>query len=441
MTFKPLGVYALATLVIASLLGCRAQAPPPRGNTASPNVVLILVDALRMDHLHLYGYGRRTSDRLDILGSSGWVFENHIASASQTVPSTLSLMLSLHPAEHGFVHTGPGHFSTKSPLYPDTFLFLAEVFQQAQYATGGFVGNPFLDRKNGFHQGFDRFVNSRQDGKLTHSALRWLRQNREVQEPRPFFLYLHYMGVHSPYEPPKTYRRFDVPEGGRLVYKNGLHDNVENRDLAFTQSMYDGGIAFVAAQIAAVLAELDSLGLREDTIVVVTSDHGDEFLEHGGLGHGTHVYGELIRVPLIVSYPKELQPGRRIEHLTRHLDLAPTLLELTGIERPTSYRGHSLRQPARHAFAENGPWRAALSEEGKLVINRDTGEAALFAPTDVFDLFPLQTEPKDSPLWADLESYRLLKKHTQNIAPSTSDHEEWLKEELEHLRTLGYIAK
>jgi len=172
-------------LLLLAVGGCADKQP-------QPNVLLVLIDTLRQDHLHLYGYERRTSDWMDALGTEGWVFENHVASASQTVPSTLSLLLSRHPAEHGFVHLGPGHFSRNPPLYPEEFLFLAEVFQEQGYATAGFVGNPFLNHENGFAQGFDKLFNVRRDEELTHAATDWLRAvagplPTEARETLPFF--------------------------------------------------------------------------------------------------------------------------------------------------------------------------------------------------------------------------------------------------------------
>ena len=276
-------IAVLGGLLFGGVAGCGAPAPP--------HVVVVLIDTLRADHVGFGGYQRPTSPALDALAAESWVFERHVASASQTVPSTLSLMLSLDPSEHGFRHERNGHFQEHPPRYPEAFVFLAEVFAEQGYATAAFVGNPFLQRKNGFGQGFERLVYSGGRGEeLTGHALEWL--DEQAPGGRPLFLYLHYFDVHWPYDPPEPYRSRFRPSGPRrLVYVNGPAPDVTPEELAFTRAMYDGEIAYVDDQVKRLLGALSARGLRDDAIVAVTSDHGDEFLDHGGLGHGTTVYG------------------------------------------------------------------------------------------------------------------------------------------------------
>jgi len=417
------------------LLGCGIENAEPE---RQPNVLLILVDTLRKDHLHLYGYERRTSDTIDALGAEGWVLENHIASASQTVPSTLSMMLSRHPSEHGFVHLENRQFQMNRPRYPEAFLFLAEVFRDAGYATAAFVSNPFLQRENGFAQGFETFLHSEERAEtLTLPALEWL-AGRASEPARPFFLYMHYFDVHWPYDPPPEYRdRFPIPKDARPIYSNGPFPGAKPDDLAATISLYDGEIAFVDGQIAQILDALERLGMQDDTILVVTSDHGDEFLDHGGLGHGTTVYGELVRVPLVLVYPGRLEPGRRIEYLTHHIDLAPTLAAFAGIETPPTFRGRSLFEPADRAFAENGSWRAVYDSDRKLVLNRKTGEVKVFDRRDELDQHPLSDQPSRARLLEHLDWYQQLERDTAGSVPDASAP--WTESEVEKLRALGYV--
>jgi arylsulfatase A-like enzyme len=429
-----LAAAALGSILLAACDG--ASSGPQAERRSRPNVLLVLVDTLRADHLHSYGYHRNTSDTVDALAYQGWLFERHIASASQTVPSTLSMMLSVHPAEHGFRHLGPGHFQRNRPLYPESFLFLAEVFSAAGYATAGFVGNPFLQKGNGFAQGFDEFVYSERSGDtLTDPCIRWL--DAHAGSGSPFFAYLHYFDVHWPYDPPVEFRRrFPPPPNGSAVYANGRVEGVPPENLAASIALYDGAIAWVDHQIARLLDTLDRLGVRDDTIVVVTSDHGEEFLEHGGLGHGTTVYGELVRVPLVIVYPRTLAPGRRIDYLTRHLDLPTTLLELASIEKPGRFRGRSLRQRADAAFTEDGAWIAVYSQGKKLVVDRESGLRQLFSDVDVLDRHPLEAGNVAAPLVRLLDGYSTL---TPLPRQDASREGEWSQREFERLRSLGYV--
>ena len=405
------------------------------GSGSKPNVVFILIDTLRKDHLSVYGYERETSPKIDAIARGGWVFENHVSHASQTVPSTLSIMLSQLPAEHGFVHRRNRQFVENPPLYPDELLFLPEVLQQAGYRTAGFVANPFLKAKNGFDQGFDHFVHSRHGRDLSLRARQWIDQ--VAADDAPFFVYLHYMEVHAPYDPPLRYVRDLLPAEGRLLrIKNGPTPNVSPEDLEFTKAHYDGGIRYVDALIGYVLQHLEALEIDDDTLVLITADHGDEFVEHGGMGHGTTVYGELIRAPLILSYAPRFPPGRRLTHLSRHLDVAPTLLELLDVDIPTSFRGGSLFEPAPQVFAEESAWRAVHTADLKLIVDLNDDEMQLFSLDDQLDRNVLNQPESARRLYERIDDYRQLEAMALKRRQSGA---EWTPEELEDLRSLGYL--
>ena len=435
VTGPPCGVGLVVALLLQAWVsvGCGDGSVTPADR---PNVLLVVIDTLRADHLHLYGYPRRTSDHIDALGATGWVFERHIASSGQTVPSTLSLLLSMHPAEHGFLHLGYGHFAKNRPRYREGLLFLAEVFAAAGYRTGGFVGNPFLQRENGFAQGFERFVYSDASGEmLTKESLVWLSERDPGS--RPFFAYLHYFDVHSPYDPPGEYHdRFERPADGRYVHRNGPAPETNEADLLASVALYDGEIAYVDDQIGGLLAALERMGERENTMIVVTSDHGEEFLDHGGLGHGTSVYGELVWVPLIVAGPGITGSGRRITHLTRHLDLAPTLLALAGIPSPSSFRGGALTSAPGPAFADDGPWLGVYASDRKLILDRKTGDVTTFMLHDTLDQRPLEDPSATRALLEHTRWYAALER--AEAAGSEAGKVEWSQEEIERLRALGY---
>ncbi|MAE97114.1 MAG: hypothetical protein CL910_20895 [Deltaproteobacteria bacterium] len=419
----------LALALAGGALACKAPA-------VRPNVVFVLVDTLRKDHLGLYGYPLRTSETIDALGRGGWVFEKHIAHASQTVPSTLSMMLSRLPVDHGFAHRRIRQFSDRPPRFPDEFLFLTEVFREAGYATAAAVGNRFLSHKTGFSQGFEFFFQAKVGDKLTAASLRWLEARRTREDERPVFLYVHYVDAHYPYVDPKEHPdRVATPASGRLLFGNGLVADIAEADLAFTRASYDAGVATVDDEISKLVAYLEERGIFEDTIFVVTSDHGEEFDEHGGLGHGTTVYGEQVRIPLVVSHPRELEAGRRITRPTQHLDLAPTLLRWAGIPVPEAFRGQDLLGEERPILADNGVWRAVHAGSRKLILNTETGEEVVYALDDELDRSPVEG-PVASDLREALAAY-LQQEDAGGTGPSSA--EEWSEEEKEQLRALGYL--
>lgn len=220
-----------------------------------------------------------------------------------------------------------------------------------------------------------------------------------------------------------------------MLYSTGApYTTMRPEDLATTVAAYDGEIAYVDDQVARLLETLAMLNIEDETVIVVTSDHGDEFLDHGGLGHGTTVYGELTRVPLVLVYPAELKPGKRIQHLTRYIDLAPTLLGLVGIDPPASFRGHSLTK-AERAFAETGPWVAVHDGRRKLVVNDDTGLVQLFTAGDKRDQEPLaESDQKGrAGLLEHLNWYRSIK-----AVPHEAHPKDWMEQQIEQLRALGY---
>jgi len=403
------------------------------GRSHHPNVMLIVVDALRKDHLHTYGHPLSLSPAIDALGADGVVFENHLAHASQTIPSTLSLFLSRLPADHGFM---PVSLDVPPTYFPPELLFLTEVLHDHGYATAGFMANPLLGPDSGFEQGFDHFAYLPGRGdELTRAATEWL-AGWSQRRDRPFFVYLHYMDVHQPYDPPEAFkRRFHVPEQGIRLGGNRHLVFADPVDLAYTRALYAAAVAYADEQAGGMIRELEALGVRQDTIVVVTADHGEELGDHGGLGHGTSVYGELVRVPMILSYPGHVESGRRVRQLTRHLDVAPTLLRLAGIDPPAAFRGGSLFAPLDRVFVEMGPWVGVYTGDWKLVWNRDTGERTVFSTTDQLDQEPRSEAAVASRLAPMAESYVAGEVRVQPQRPKAAD---WTSGERERLRALGY---
>lgn len=420
---------AIVAIAFVAATGCARE--------RRPNVVLIVIDALRKDALHVYGNALPVSPAIDALAARGVRFDHHLSHASQTVPAMLSLLLSRLPSDHGFSPPNPGILAIDRPRYPDEFVFLQEVFQQAGWATAGFTANPYLGERNGFDQGFDSFGSIQDSGEaLNGAAFAWFAQQATA---RPFFLYLHYMDVHQPYRPlASDAQRFVAANGGALLDENRAVPDADPRDLDFTHATYQACVAHADALVAALLAKLDAVGASDDTLIVLTADHGEEFGEHGGIGHGRTIYGEVVRVPLLMVWPGRIEPGRRVAHLSQHLDLAPTILSLVGLEAPSSFTGRSVFEPADAVILEMARWRGIADGASKWIWNPATGVQQLFALSDEHDRAPRDEPSVAAPLRAQLESYLAGEARRPAIPVAERTGAQWSEDEQQRLRALGY---
>jgi arylsulfatase A-like enzyme len=303
-----------------------------------PSILLIVVDSLRADRLHHAGDPRRLSPFIDEFASQGTRFTSAYAAAPWTTPSVMTLLTGLEPSSH-HVDNNDRALSPSVPL-------LAERLREAGYATGAVMPALTLAPHFGFDRGFDTFVyepqgHSRVSGPWTvEHALSFL----DGRQHRPFFLYLHFWDVHYNYNPPVPdalrYRTGTPPGPGEVnditghVLLGSAQQPLPQARLAWLESQYAGEVHFTDAQIGRVLAELDRLGLDERTIVVITSDHGEAFQEHGVLGHTIHLYREMTHVPLLIRWPGKVAAGRALAAPVGLVDLVPTLLDLAGFEPP-----------------------------------------------------------------------------------------------------------
>jgi arylsulfatase A-like enzyme len=331
--------------------------PDNRGPLSDqPNVVLIVLDTLRADHVSSYGYFRETTPHLDNL--PGVRFERAYAQGHWTVPSTATLLTGLHPSTHQTNDVG-------SKL-PRALTTLPEILRDAGYVTGYITGNFVVSPVFGFTQGCRYIVSRRQlpNYQLYPSSLghvlvakvhdlsradglnRWALPFLRSVVNRRFFLYLHYKDPHDPYELPGAMGGFDPGFSGRRILDPSIRAQwpISERERANMVARYDGEIRFLDQQVGRIFDELRRLDLQANTLVVVTSDHGEEFQEHGGWIHGETVYEEILRVPLFLSYPTRLgQTGQRtVTAPARHVDLLPTILELTGLPPLPEAQGRSL---------------------------------------------------------------------------------------------------
>ncbi len=314
------------------------EAAEPAGR---PNLVLVSLDTLRADHLDLYGYERATSPNLDRLACDSLVFTQALSASTWTLPSTASMVTGLLPSQHGAT-------SIHAPLAPRV-LTLAERLAAAGYRTAAFTDGGFLDPRWGFAQGFERYDSTagkawqyKDAAPIFSAASDWLRANRF----RPFFLFLQTYEIHEPYVNREGFADpfFDPHYAGPLgdvVRIDNEDEPPAPEDLLHVVALYDGGIARADHYLGAVLDTLARTGLDRDTAVIVTSDHGEEFLEHGRMEHTEgHVYDPNVRVPLVVRPPGGTA-GRRVARTVSGLDVTPTLLACAGLPA-TGLAGRSL---------------------------------------------------------------------------------------------------
>jgi arylsulfatase A-like enzyme len=389
------GILLLLALLAASCRGSASQRPV---------LILILVDTLRADHLHAYGYPRETSPFLDALAGRGVLFEQAVSAAPWTLPAAMSLMTGRLPSSHRVENDGM-KLAASIPL-------LAETLRNAGYATSAVVSHLYVSRPFGFDRGFDRFddfglskdyrfeagLEPRAE-KVTDRALDQVRSLKS----RPFFLFVHYFDPHWDYDPPPPFsNRFMTPYSGSITGKYSSFSEFARPDRSLSQEdvqhlvdLYDGEIAYTDSQIGRFLKGLETEGVARRSVVVVVADHGEEFKEHHSLGHGRNLYDESIRIPLLLADLRTEAPARRIAEQVRSIDLFPTLCDLAGIPAPRGIEGESLLPLTR---AQAAPSRPAVSE----TIRFDAYRKAYRLPTEKLivslennarELYDLKTDP------------------------------------------------
>jgi arylsulfatase A-like enzyme len=342
--------------VDSSIRAAQLAAPAPGRSATNPrNVVLVSLDTLRADHVSAYGYERPTSPNLDRLAAEGILFEQAFSHAPHTAQSHMSLFTSLYPGEHG-VH----NFQDGPPVrLDDEIPTLAELLQSSGYRTRGVVSGGNISGSLGFDRGFDRYDELNRHPRLFPAALEALRELAATEGP--FFLFVHTYQAHDPYVPPPEFAGLfsDPSYDGSLIGTQdelarlsdgeyeGQHrafwdsfDRERPGDLRQLVAQYDAVIRATDGGLGALLAELEALGLEAETAVVVLSDHGEEFAEHGGFVHH-QLYQEVLHVPLVLRFPG-LASGVRVQRRVRLIDVLPTITDYLGIEAPDHTQGESM---------------------------------------------------------------------------------------------------
>lgn len=355
-----------------------------------PRVVLITIDSLRWDAPGCYAPNGNTP-RIDAFAAEAVLFENAFAPSPWTLPSLASLNTGVAPGVHGAVHA--------QARVPEKLDSLAEKMAAGGYLTGAFLANRFLEEDRGFTRGFHRYHKARMDAsdsteRVTNHALAWIEANAD----KDLFLWLHYFDPHQPYTPPDEFAP-NQPTAERFrqsfpsifwVRAGNIRFNAD--EMVALRALYEAEVRYVDDRVGRIFDLLRAHNLYEDALIVVTSDHGEEFWEHGGFEHGHTLYNELLKIPLLVRLPGGSMGGSRVPARVSLTALYPTILELCGIPHDPSmlsavsfapcFGGGEI--PAGDAVFKAAfpmlyePKQAVYFEDFKYICNLSSGRAELY---------------------------------------------------------------
>ncbi|HSB13977.1 MAG TPA: sulfatase [Bryobacteraceae bacterium] len=462
---------------------------------ARPNVLVYLVCSMRADHTSLYGYSRDTTPFMKQLGAAGVVFDDAQAQAPWTKGSVPSLLTSIHSYTLGM--------RQDTDAIPQRAVTLAEALRAAGYSTVGIVTNPYAGRASGLNRGYDYMMEypvvhrlrtdeadrGTDSAAVNKVAMPWFEQHRD----EPFFMYVHTTDPHAPYRPPKEFEeRFANPaetEQFNRDYQNLWDKRQYGGGMAVTRAKckakgidpdkflrraidrYDGEIAHADRSLEVLTGKLKELGILNNTLVVVLSDHGEEFWEHGLTGHGHSLYQELVHAVFLMWNPKLLPAPRRVSDTVQLLDVYPTILDLAGVAPQGVMQGQSLAPLAKgQPFQRKGP---VMSSRFALPFAKPGG----LVPENCTDTYAIWNGPwkllyRDRARLAGLPEVELYdrrtdRKETTNVASRNSgvaqklraEIDQWLKaqdqirkllgpggettldrQSIERLRSLGYLG-
>ena len=436
------GSPAFAAIIVAGLVGTSIAMGPPasaahsatRGTPpeGAPNVLVIVVDTLRADHLPGYGYAEGATPSLDRFAEDAVRYDQAFANASWTRPSFASILTGRHPASHGVMG--------KPDALPDEVVTMPEALHGAGYATGGFVTNFNVAPYFNFQQGFDsyaflepEFVLGADDAAAKLLLVQALRQrietfraqrgevapgaayqdaetvNRhlagwldEAPSDNPWFLFVGYMDPHDPY--------FPHPYDGS-GYARAAHQAPELAEAEALTALYDGEITYWDTHFGRLMDDLRRRGLYDDMLIVVTSDHGEELGDHGGFWHGTTLYDEQVHVPLFVKLPGNERAGTHVGHWVQSIDLMPSILARVGVARPDGVQGGSLEEGTTVVYAEESHEGNVLESvrelrdfEERKIITANAGNPRGLAPVE---LYRIADDPRETENVAEQERERV----------------------------------
>ena len=339
------------------------EEPAPAPGAPAKNAIVVMIDTLRADHVSAYGETRVQAPALEKLASGGVVFERYSAVEDWTKPSCATMLTGLYPNTH--------KTQTDSAKLPRSVKMVSEEMQARNISTGAFIANGYVSDKFGFGRGWDEYTNYIRESKRTEAehvftdAYRWIEQKRQADER--FYAYVHTIDPHVPYDPPEEFLRLYEPEPytGDINPRstaNLLEDIKRGRftpteaDKRHILALYDGEISYHDKWFGDFMDKLEEAGALEDTLVIVVSDHGEEFWEHDSVGHGHQIHQELIHVPYIMSWKGSLPADARVADNQDHCSLVPTLFDAMGLNPPDYLEAESVMPIAR---GESAPAPAA----------------------------------------------------------------------------------
>ena len=423
------------------------------------NVVLIVVDTLRADHLGVYGYDRDTSPHIDALARESVLFKHAIAAAPWTTPSVASMMTSQYPSVLGI---------RKHPVsLPQRFPLLSEILKQHGYTTHGIISALMISGQLGFSRGFDVYDEEAVMGRggisspaVADKATAFLSQDHA----RPFFLFVYMFDPHYNYigHPPDDYLsgyQGPVRSGMPIDELWATRHSLSKQDIQKVVALYDSEIRFTDRFIGSIVATLKANGLYDNTLLVVTADHGEEFMERGWIGHSVTVFQELIHVPLIIRRPSE--SPRAVATPVGLIDIMPTILRYLGLTPPDNVAGRILdlddpgQIEVRPIFSEtfnDKPKRPNPEEPLALRTVILNGRKLIHDAThDVTRLYDLATDPDEQHDLSDVAGDEFDRLHgllqrwatyvddQQVDTPSTKPNELFSPEQIKKLKSLGYL--
>jgi arylsulfatase A-like enzyme len=460
----------VATLVVAASFGCSRQTdlrPAAAATADRPSILVVVVDAMRADRLGCYGHDRPTTPEIDRVAADpdSVLFRRHYVQASWTKPSTASLFTGLYPFQHGVLdgHT-PSEGGTSrqftTQILDRQFNTVAESFKAAGFRTFGVVKSHHLVPEYGFAQGFDKYVSPKDlggDRGRVDAALRLARKARG-----PFFAYLHLAGVHHPFRPrtrhPEIMAEYGFPydEISRrqvgINFRNasieqGIEDGeitLEPDDVRFLSVIYDAELRHVDERaIGPLINGLEEMALYDNLLLIISADHGEELYDHAGYAHGHALWDEVIRVPMIVKYPKGQKPEgmpREVDDVTQSIDLLPSLLAFFGERPPSELPGFDTLggQSPGFAYSERREEWTLVTDPYKL-IDGDDGPRLFNTSTDPTEHDDLADALPEVVTRLRAEAEALRQASAIGAHDAASIEVELDEESIEALRSLGYL--
>jgi choline-sulfatase len=446
------------TFILISILfltSCNIFTGTPK--EAAPNVLFIVIDTLGARHMSVYDPTLNTTPAMARLAEKSLVFEKAYSTAPWTKPAISSMFTSLYPRQHTVQ-------KLKSE-FPDRFITMADILKKKGYATDAVISHTLLKEGTGFEKGFDSYILAPFEGNVHNAivgkavsdlAIKRVKSHFEDENKKPFFQFLHYFDPHFNYQHHPEFDRSSwykgpiTPGMGFRDLRKRIPELTED-DRKYLVDLYHEEIEYTDVQVSRVLETYKEMGILDNTIVIITADHGEEFLEHGELGHTRTLYDELIHVPLIIYWSKIAEP-KRVKENVSIVDILPTVLTSIGFDPlPPHFEGISLISgnkladlPKRHIFSEVD-FKSSAIEAIKSGVIRENHKLIDDHLNEEKKIFDLEKDPaelsniieKEEELANDLQLF--LDEHIETGSGESGEGLVHTEEDLEQLRSLGYL--